>query len=390
LRDLTLAPRSSIEWLTPEQTEFHASVERFALTLPDTARERDPGEAFDRDSWSACGRFGIHGLPAPEEHGGGGADVVSTMLALEALGYGCTDAGLVFSINAHMWTSVIPVMTYGTEEQKRRWLPGLCSGELIGCHTVTEPEAGSDAFAMRSTARRGDGGWVLNGQKTFITNAPVADLVIVFARSGEGIGPFGISAFLVKAGTPGLTIGKPLDKLGLRTSPMAEVFLDDLFVPDHDVLGAVGRGGEIFHTSMRWERACIMASQVGLMRRTMERCVAYAKERRQFGKPIGKYESIADKIADMRIAVDAAPALVLRVGWFADQGRDTTVEAAVAKAFVSEASVRTHLDAVQIFGGYGYMSEYDVERFLRDAVGSKIYSGTSEIQRRIIARGLGL
>jgi alkylation response protein AidB-like acyl-CoA dehydrogenase len=379
-----------IEWLGPEQTEFHDSVVRFALTLPDDAGKRDQDEVFDRDSWDACGRFGIQGLPAPEEHGGGGVDTVTTMLALEALGYGCTDAGLVFSLNAHMWTSVIPLMTYGTDEQKRRWLPGLCDGSLIGCHTVTEPDAGSDAFAMRSSAKRADGGWVLNGAKTFITNAPVADLVIVFARSGQGIGPYGISAFLVKAGAPGMTIGKPLDKLGLRTSPMAEVFLDDLFVPDADVLGPVGRGGEIFHTSMRWERACIMASQVGLMRRTMERCVAYAKQRRQFGKPIGKYESIADKIAEMKIAVDAARALVLRVGWLADQGKDTTVEAAVAKVFVSEANVRTHLDAVQIFGGYGYMKEYDVERFLRDAVGGKIYSGTSEIQRRIIARGLGL
>jgi alkylation response protein AidB-like acyl-CoA dehydrogenase len=379
-----------IDWLGPEQTEFHQSVERFALTLADDARARDRDEVFDRASWDACGRFGIQGLPAPDAYGGGGADTVTTMLALEALGYGCTDTGLVFSLNAHMWTSVIPVMTYGSEDQKRAWLPGLCDGSMIGCHTVTEPDAGSDAFAMRSTAKRADGGWVLNGAKTFITNAPVADLVIVFARSGEGIGPYGISAFLVKAGTPGMTIGKPLDKLGLRTSPMAEVFLDDLFVPDGDVLGAVGRGGEIFHTSMRWERACIMASQAGLMRRTLERCVAYAKQRRQFGKPIGKYESIADKIAEMKVAVDAARALVLRVGWLADQGKDTTVEAAVAKVFVSEANVRAHLDAVQIFGGYGYMKEYDVERFLRDAVGGKIYSGTSEIQRRIIARGLGL
>jgi alkylation response protein AidB-like acyl-CoA dehydrogenase len=312
------------------------------------------------------------------------------MLAREALGYGCVDGGLVFSINAHMWTSVVPVWTYGTEEQKRRWLPGLCSGRLIGCHTITEPEAGSDAFAMRSTAKKVDGGYVVNGRKTFITNAPVADLLIVFARDGEGIGPFGISAFLVEGGTDGLSLGAPMDKMGLRTSPMSEVFLDDCFVPDVALLGKPGNGGQIFQTSMRWERACIMSSHVGLMRRTMERCVAYARERRQFGKPIGKYESVADKIADMKIAVDASRALVLRVGWLMDHGFDSTSEAAVAKAFVSEASVRTHLDAVQIHGGYGYMTEFEVERMLRDAVGGTIYSGTSEIQRRIIARGLGL
>lgn len=382
--------RSRIEWLSAEQAEFYEAVRRFAQTLPTDVRERDRTETFSREAWDACGRFGIQGLPAPEEHGGGGADVVTTMLALEALGYGCVDGGLVFSINAHMWTSVIPLWTFGTEEQKGRWLPGLCDGSLIGCHAITEPEAGSDAFAMRSTAKRVEDGYVLNGRKTFITNAPVADLLIVFARSGEGIGPFGLSAFLLEPGTAGLEVGKPLDKMGLRTSPMAEVFLDDCFVPDSAMLGPPGRGGEIFHTSMRWERACIMASHVGTMRRTMERCVTYAKGRRQFGKAIGKYESVADKIANMKIAVDAARGLVLRVGWLMDQGIDATTESAVAKAFVSEASVRTHLDAVQIHGGYGYMTEFEVERALRDAVGGTIYSGTSEIQRRIIARGLGL
>ncbi len=379
-----------IEWVSPEQAESYEQVRRFAETLPRDVIDRDRAEAFSREAWDRCGEFGIQGLPAPEEYGGGGADVVTTMLALEALGYGCVDGGLVFSINAHMWTSVVPVWTYGTEEQKRRWLPGLCSGALIGCHTITEPEAGSDAFAMRSTAKKVDGGYVVNGRKTFITNAPVADLLIVFARDGEGIGPFGISAFLVEAGSPGLSLGKPMDKMGLRTSPMSEVFLDDCFVPDAALLGRPGNGGQIFQTSMRWERACIMAGHVGSMRRTMERCVAYARERRQFGKPIGKYESVADKIANMKVAVDASRALVLRVGWLMDHGFDSTAEAAVAKVFVSEASVRTHLDAVQIHGGYGYMTEFEVERMLRDAVGGTIYSGTSEIQRRIIARGLGL
>jgi alkylation response protein AidB-like acyl-CoA dehydrogenase len=379
-----------IEWLTPEQSEFYDSVCRFGRSLPDDVQDRDAREEFSREAWDRIASFGIHGLPVPEELGGGGADVVTTMLGLEALGYTYRDNGLVFSINAHMWTSEVPIWTFGTVEQQRRWLPGLCSGQLIGCHTITEPEAGSDAFGMKATARKVPGGFVLNGRKTFITNAPVADLFIVFARDGEGIGPFGISAFLVEAGSPGLVTGKPMQKMGLRTSPMSEVFLEDCSVPESAMLGGSGQGGEIFQTSMRWERACIMASQVGLMRRTMETCVAYARQRRQFGKPIAKFESVADKIADMKIAVDAARALVLRVGWLMDQGRDAMNEAAVAKAFVSEASVRTHLDAVQIHGGYGYMSEFGIERDLRDAIGGTIYSGTSEIQRRVIARGLGL
>jgi alkylation response protein AidB-like acyl-CoA dehydrogenase len=380
-----------IEWVTPEQTEFFHSVVEFARTLPRDTLDRDRAAAFSRDAWDRCGRFGIQGLPGPEAYGGGGAGAVTTMLGLEALGYGCHDNGLVFSVNAHMWTSVIPVSEFGTEEQKGRWLPGLASGELIGCHTITEPEAGSDAFAMRATGRPVEGGFLLNGRKTFITNAPVADLFIVFVRTEpDAIGPYGLTAFLVEKGTPGCLVEKDADKMGLRTSPMADVVLEDCVVPESAILGGRGHGGEIFQTSMRWERACIMASHAGLMRRTMESCVAYARQRRQFGKPIARFESVSDKIANMKIAVEASRALVLRVGWLMDNGHDTTMEAAVAKAFVSEASVRTHLDAVQVHGGYGYMTEFEVERALRDAVGGTIYSGTSEIQRRVIARGLGL
>jgi alkylation response protein AidB-like acyl-CoA dehydrogenase len=380
-----------IEWVAPEQAEFFDSVYRFAGTLSDDVRELDRTGGFSRENWDRCGRFGIQGLPAPEAYGGGGADAVTTMLALEALGYGCADNGLVFSINAHLWTSVVPLWTFGTEDQKGRWLPGLCEGSIVGCHTITEPEAGSDAFGMRATGRKVGDGFVLNGRKTFITNAPIADLFIVFTRTEpEGIGPFGISAFLVERGTAGLIVESATEKLGLRTSPMSDVVLDDCFVPASAMLGGPGHGGEIFQASMRWERACIMASQVGTMRRTMDACIAYARQRRQFGQPIAKYESVADKIANMKIAVEASRALVLRVGWLMDHGHDTTTDAAVAKAFVSEANVRTHLDAVQVHGGYGYMTEFGVERALRDAVGGTIYSGTTEIQRRIIARGLGL
>lgn len=379
------------EWLSPEQVEFYRAVVEFAHGLQrDDVVGRDRAGEFSYEAWKRCGVFGIQGLPAPAEYGGGGSDVVSTILALEALGYGCTDNGLVFSINAHMWTSVVPLWRFGSEEQRRRWLPGLCSGELIGCHAITEPDAGSDPFAMRTIARQASEGYELTGQKTFITNAPIADVLIVFARTSQGVGPYGITAFLVERGTPGCSTSREIDKMGLRTSPMSEVVLDDCFVPTSNVLGRVGRGAEVFQTSMMWERACIMASQVGLMRRTLETCIAYAKERRQFGKAIAKFESVADKVADMKIALDASRALVLRVGRLMDQGREAGLEAAIAKAFVSEANVRTQLNAVQIHGGYGYATEIEIERSLRDAVGGTIYSGTSEIQRRIIARHLGL
>jgi alkylation response protein AidB-like acyl-CoA dehydrogenase len=379
-----------IEWATPEQNEYFKTVCEFARRLPDDVRGRDSQGTFSREAWDRCGDFGILALPAPETYGGANADAVTTMLALEAMGYGCSDAGLVFSINAHMWTSVIPLAAFGTEEQKRQWLPGLCSGKFIGCHAITEPGAGSDVFAQTASGERVEGGYLLNGSKMFITNAPVSDLVIVFARTTRGMGPLGLSAFLVEAGTPGLRIGPPLEKMGLRTSPMAEVVLNDCIVPESAVLANPGRGSEVFQTSMRWERACIMASQVGLMRKTMERCIEYARERRQFGQPIAKFESVADKIADMMISIDASRALVLRVGWLMDNGFDPMLAAAEAKAFVAEASVRLHLEAVQVHGGYGYMTDFEIERALRDAIGGRIYSGTTEIQKRIIARQIGL
>jgi alkylation response protein AidB-like acyl-CoA dehydrogenase len=377
--------------LTPEQSELFDQVLAFARELPSGGlvdRDRDGG--FAQEDFRRCGTFGIPGLPVPVELGGGGADTVSTMLALEALGYGCRDNGLVFSLNAHMWTSVIPVWLDGSDQQRSRFLHELCSGTLIGCHAMTEPDAGSDPFAMRTRAERDGDGWVLNGRKTFITNAPIADVVIVFARTSEGLGPFGITAFLIKRGTAGMSTDREIDKMGLRTSPMADVVLEDCRVPPDAVLGRVGRGADVFQRSMMWERACIMASQVGLMRRTMEACLDYARQRHQFGQAIGRFETIADKIADMKVSVDAGRALVLRVGRLMDDGRDATMEAAIAKVFVSEANVRTHLDAVQIHGGYGYMTDVEVERALRDSIGGTIYSGTSQIQRRIIARRLGL
>jgi alkylation response protein AidB-like acyl-CoA dehydrogenase len=379
-----------LPWATSEQVEFYEHICGTAGKFADDLVARDRDGVFWRDAWTRYAELGIQGLPIPENLGGGGADVVTTMLALEALGYACRDGGLVFSLSAHIWTSEIPLWAHGTPEQQARWLPGLCDGTYIGCHTITEPDAGSDAFAMRTSATPADGGWVLDGRKTFITNAPVADVFVVFARIGEAIGPFGVTAFLVPAGTAGLVVEPHVQKMGLRTSPMSDVVLEGCFVPTDAVVGQPGHGADVFQTSMTWERACIMASQVGTMRRTLETCVEYARSRKQFGQPIGRFESVADKIADMKIAVEASRALVLRTGWLMDHGHDTTTEAAVAKAFVSEASVRTHLNAVQVHGGYGYMTEFEIERDLRDAIGGTIYSGTSEIQRRIIARGLGL
>ncbi|MBI4259023.1 MAG: acyl-CoA dehydrogenase family protein [Actinobacteria bacterium] len=329
-----LSPRpEDAPWLSEDQLSFREGVVRFAREqLAEEAADRmarDRESEFWREGWDRCGRYGIQGLPAPEEHGGGGADVLTTMVGLEALGYGCPDGGLVFSINAHMWSALVPVWKHGSAEQRRRWLPGLASGELIGIHAITEPEAGSDAFAMTSRARRDGEGWVIDARKTFISNAPVADLLIVFARTSEGTGPIGLTPFLVEGGSAGVSV-RPLEKMGLRTSPMGEVALDGVRVGDDAVLGREGKGARVFQTSMDWERALIMSAQVGAMQRVTERSIAYAKERRQFGQAIGKFEAVAFRIADMKMRLDAARALLFRAGSVMDAGRDASAAAAEA------------------------------------------------------------
>jgi alkylation response protein AidB-like acyl-CoA dehydrogenase len=379
-----------IPWATDEQNALFKETVEFARSLTTQIRDHDREGTFPREDWKRCGMFGLAGLPGPQEYGGAGAGAVTTVLALEAFGYGCEDAGLAFALNAHLWTSVVTVAEFGSEDQRQRWLPGLCSGDLIGCHAITEPAAGSDVFSLTTTATPVNDGWLLNGEKAFITNAPEADVMIVFARSGPGLGPLGITAFIVDPRSHGCEITAVNDKMGLRTASMGSVRLDDCHVGKNDILGRADRGAVVFQASMRWERGCIMASQVGGMRRILDRCVEYAKNREQFGKPIGKFGSVAGKIANMKIAVDAGHALLMQVAWLMDQGSDTERDAAVAKTFVSEAAVQVHLDAIQVHGGLGYLSDAGIERGLRDAVGGTIYSGTSEIQRRVIARGLGL
>ena len=381
-------------WLTDDLLEFRSNVVTFAngelAQTPADRIARDRDAEFWRAGWDACGRFGIQGLPVPGELGGQGQDALTTAIALEGLGSACEDGGLLFSINAHLWSAVTPVWKHGMPEQQRRWLPGLCDGSLIGIHAVTEPGAGSDAFGMTTRAEPDGEGWRITGRKTFISNAPVADLLIVFARTTPGTGPTGITAFLLERGAPGMEVPGHLDKLGLRTSPMGEIVLENVAVGPGDVLGTVGRGARVFQTSMDWERGLIMSAQVGAMQRVTERSVRYATQRRQFGQEIGRFASVSNKLADMTTRLHASRAMLYRAAHVMDAGRDPTASSAQAKVFISEASIATHLDAVQIHGGYGYMTEFEVERALRDALGGTIYSGTNEIQRHLIAKRLGL
>jgi alkylation response protein AidB-like acyl-CoA dehydrogenase len=374
-----------------EQLAFRKSVIQFAQKeLNYDVIEADRAEEFSWEGWKKCAAFGIHGLPVPEEYGGSGADILTTVVGMEALGYGCKDNGLIFSINAHMWTAEIPLLTFGTEEQKRRYLPRLTSGEIVGAHAITEPGSGSDAYSLKTRAERRGNCYVLNGSKTFITNAENAEVITVFANIDPSRGAAGITGFIIERGTPGLSVSRRLEKMGLRTSPTCEVTLTDCTVPASSILGKEGSGPAIFTASMEWERICIMASKLGAMQRLLETSIKYANERRQFGEPIGKFSAVSDRIAEMDCRLEASRLLLYKAAWLKNNGRHPLREAAIAKLFVAEAFVQSALDAVKVHGGYGYMTEYQIERELRDAVAGTIYSGTSDIQRKIIAGFHGL
>lgn len=377
--------------LSAEQRELREAAVAFARReLDQDVAKRDAAGEFSPEAWRACAKFGVQGMPVPPELGGGGADVLSTVLVMEGLGYGCHDNGLIFSLNAQMWSLEMPLVKFGSPAQRQAYLPGLVSGDLIGVHAMTEPDSGSDAFSMRTRVEQRGDSYVLNGTKLYITNAPIADVVLVFASHPGRTPVAGVSAFLVDKGAPGFTVSRGLGKMGLRTSPMGEVVLTDCVVPAEKRLGPEGAGMAIFNSSMGWERSCILASAVGAMQRQLESCVDYGRTRKQFGRPIGKFQAVAGKIADMYLRVEAARLLVYRAAWLAQQGKPAVAEAAAAKLFASEAWVTSSLDAIQIHGAYGYTTDAGVERDLRDAVASRIYSGTSEIQRVILAGMLGL
>jgi alkylation response protein AidB-like acyl-CoA dehydrogenase len=377
--------------LTEEQRSLRESIIGYARDeLNDDVAERDKSGTFSREAWRKCADLGLLGLPVPEQYGGAGADAATTIVALEALGYACTDNGLIFSLNAQMWACETPIVRFGTEEQKQRYLPGLCDGSLIAAHGMSEPGSGSDAFSLSTTAQKNGSGYVLNGSKTFVTNAPESDLFLVFGTIDKELGFAGVTAFLIDKDTPGLTVGKPLSKMGLRTSPMSELFFDGCEIPPESLLGKPGGGMLVFDSAMTWERGCILASTIGTMERQLERSLVYAQERRQFGQPIGGFQAVSHKLVDMKLRLETARLLLYRLGWLLDRGQPVTLESALVKLYLSDCYVRSSLDALQVHGGYGYMTEYELEREVRDAIGSKLYSGTSELQYNVAARSMGL
>jgi alkylation response protein AidB-like acyl-CoA dehydrogenase len=376
--------------LSDEQRQYAQAVEKLAREFSHDLADRDAAGVFAADAWRRCAGLGLTGLRVPEEYGGSAADAITTMVALEALGYGCHDNGLIFCLNAHLWAGTVPIATYGTLSQRQRYLPRCCDGSLILAHAATEPGAGSDVLAMTTTATRSGEDWLLNGTKTFVTNAPIAGAFLVFAVSDRAAGPLGLSAFVLESTDPGLRVGQPISTMGLRTAPIAEVFLDGCLVPADRLLGRPGAGLAMFNAAMRAERTFILASAVGTMRRNLERCIAHARQRRQYGQAVGKFQAVARRVVDMKLRLETARLLLYRLGWLIDQGEPDALDISLVKLHISESWVQSGLDAIEVHGGYGFTTEYEVERDLRDAIGSRLYSGTSDIQYNLAARLLGL
>ena len=378
--------------LTSEQKLIQENIIGFAKKeLNSNIIERDRDQQFLPELWRKCAEQKLTGLFVEEKFGGAGLDPVSSVLALEALGYGSDYGGLNFSICAHLLACVVPIWKYGSEEQKKKYLPDLCTGKKIAVNAMTESESGSDAFNIKTTAKKHENGFLINGTKIFCSNGPVGDLILVYALTDESKGYYGgITAFIVDKNAKGFKAGQQYEKMGLRSSGISELIFENVFITEEDIVGGLGGGATVFNHSMEWERTGIAACHVGTMRKLLERSIEYVQTRKSGNEAIGKKQAIAHRIANMKVQLEAASLLTYKAACGLEKSKENMIHAASAKLFVSEAFVSSAIDTMQIFGGNGYMTEYGIERIVRDALGSTIYSGTSDIQRNIISRLLGL
>ena len=369
--------------ITPEQEQLYASMKRLAAeVVAPGAAQRDKDGRWDPDVWKQLAAAGVAGMPIPEELGGSGGSIIDCCLVNEALAEGGHDGGLGLSLGAHWVIGSVPIWLHGTPELQQRWLPGLCDGSLIGAWASTEPEAGSDAGAIRTTAVRDGDEFVLNGTKIFITNGPIADVCTVLARTDKGP-----TAFVVDTTTPGFVVGRELDKMGCRSSPTAEIHLQDCRVPATSMLSVEGEAlWRVAFECFAWERTVMLAASIGGMRATIDETVRYAKQREQFGKPIAHFQAVAHKLAEMEINYQICRNAVYKAAWLKQEGKDHQLEASVAKAITGKLVVENALESIQIHGGYGYLRDFPAERALRDAKLTSIGGGTTEIQKMIISR----
>lgn len=371
--------------LTEEQKKVKESAGKFAdEEIIPAVREDDITERFPMETFKKLGSLGFLGAIIPEKYGGADMDYISEAIIFEELGRSNFSLRTAVSVQVSLVEHTI--LTRGTEEQKEKYLPRLCKGEMVGAFALTEPEAGSDAAGIQTSAGKKGDGWVINGSKTWITSGEMADMVIIFAKTDPSKGYKGITPFIIEKGTPGFTAEKITGKLGVKSANTGKLFFKDCRLPDGAMIGEEGGGFKIAMAALDNGRYGVAAGCVGLIEACIEASVKYAQERKQFGRPIGSFQLVQDMISRMVVDRDAARLLVYRAGHLKNKGVKNTLETSIAKYFASEAAVRAAMDAIQIHGAYGYSNEYPVERYLRDAKVATIYEGTSQIQKLIIGR----
>jgi acyl-CoA dehydrogenase len=373
--------------LTPEQEDIRKLVRDFATReVKPRAEEIDRSGEFPMDLVQKAAELGLLGILVPDGYGGAGLDHIAFAVFIEEVARFCASTAVILDVHTSVGTE--PIILFGNAEQKRRWLPDLAQGQKLAAFALTEPDAGSDAAHLQTTAVRRNGGYVLNGTKIFITNAGEAQLYVVLATIRPGSGADGITAFVVEGDNPGLVVGPKFKKMGLNGSPIAEVRLEECLIDEADRLGAEGEGFGIAMRALDSGRIGISAQAVGLAQGALDDATAYAKERKQFGKPIAELQTIQNKIADMTVRIGAARWMTWKAAALCDAGQPFTKEASMAKLFATDAAMDITLDALQVFGGYGYLEDFPMARRVRDAKACQIYEGTNQIQRIVIARDL--
>lgn len=370
-----------------EQLNHHNRARDFGKSLAtDDLVTRDREGIFSRALWDECANFGVQSLAMPSEYGGDDLDILSAIFALEGLGYGCRDNGLLLALNTQLWTVQQPLLQFGSSAQKEKFLPDLCAGRIIGAHALTEPDSGSDIYSLATEATKCDGGYRLNGCKRLITLAPLADLFLVFATTNPAAGKWGLTAFLVPAHQEGLERKNSQDKMGLRTVPIGELHFHNCFIPEDSRLGKEGAGFAITNHSLEFDRVGTIAAQVGSMERQLEETVTYTRERQQFGQSVNSFQSVSNRLADMKLRLETSRLLLYKTAWLKATNQSATLESSLLKLHLTESFLQSSLDAIRSRGGSGYLTETEVERDLRDSVGGVIYAGTSDIQRNIISK----
>ncbi|WP_404405419.1 acyl-CoA dehydrogenase [Jeotgalibacillus malaysiensis] len=371
--------------LTEEHEMIRKMVRDFAeKDVAPTAAERDEEERFDREIFDKMAELGLTGIPWPEEYGGIGSDYLAYVIAVEELSRVCASTGVTLS--AHLSLASWPIFKFGTEEQKKHYLTKLAQGEMLGAYGLSEPGAGSDVSSMKTKAVKNGDHYVLNGSKVWITNGGAAELYIIFAVTDAEAGTRGMSAFIVEKGWEGFSIGKKEKKLGIRSSPTTELIFDNVKVPAENLLGKEGEGFKIAMMTLDGGRNGIAAQAVGIAQGALDASVEYAKGREQFGKSILANQGVSFKIADMATSIEASRLLTYQAAWLESEGLPYGKESAMSKLMAGDTAMKVTVEAVQVFGGYGYTKDYPVERYMRDAKITQIYEGTQEIQRLVIGR----